>query len=134
MAEVRYPKIQEFLMQSFTRFIAMRARQTGRIPSQREFADYLGVGPASLSQWFTGQRPIAARWQNVLAEKLGPGIYEACDVPARLPENQELRSIVADWYQLNEAQQKEVLELMRKYAAGNAEEADDLASGFLPEN
>jgi hypothetical protein len=131
---VKYPKIKAFLVQAFTRYINMEARRTGNIPKQSDFAKFLGVQATSLGQWITGKRPIADKWQHVIAQKLGPGVYEACDAPVRMPETGELRTIAKDWYNLEPEQQEAILAQMRDMVKQNEKKSQFHIEDAAPEN
>lgn len=78
----------------------------------RSFAEYLEVTEQSLSGWMVGRNIPAGENLRKLARKLGPGIYDALEIPRPAPltayvdevvveldekAQLELRKVIHDW-------------------------------------
>ena len=66
-------------------------RSRGRRISNKEFAEYLGVGRVSLTQWLSGAHPDPENIHRI-AGKLGLEIFDALDLPRPKSSIRELQS------------------------------------------
>lgn len=73
-------------------FISFESK-LGRRSTITEFARHLGVPQTSLSTWINGTSVPAAKAIGILTEKLGPGVYQALDMPVPIinPRLKELK-------------------------------------------
>lgn len=78
-----------------------------------EFARYLGVNGALLSQWMKGTRQPGRRKAPVLAAKLGPEIY---DLLGLARPDSDLREINLVWGQLSKEQRREAVRRVKELA------------------
>jgi transcriptional regulator with XRE-family HTH domain len=67
--------------------------------TQTEFAEYLGVEPGTLGHWMNGRRKPDLESVELLAEKLGPEIY---DLAGYLRPDPQLRRVVSIWHKIDE--------------------------------
>jgi transcriptional regulator with XRE-family HTH domain len=68
--------------------------QAGERKTQKEFAEYLGVAPGTLSHWMNGVRSPDYESCLSLYEKLG---YEIFDVSGFLRPDPQLKRIISMW-------------------------------------
>jgi hypothetical protein len=93
---VRYPKVREFLEREFMRYM-LREGMRGSIAA---WARALEMEPVSLGRYMQGTYKPGSTVQDKLAEKLGPGIYLACDTTPKVPKDKDLLEIVNGWHDL----------------------------------
>ena len=104
-------ELMEFLQHSFAEYVAEKRRRV----SLAEWARYLGVSNASLSQWMNGNREPTGDNVHLLAAKLGVKVYDLLGVPRLLPDNPSLVYITENWYSLSKDQQDEIMKMMEDY-------------------
>lgn len=121
MAETH--SIKQWLIDKFLEWQA----QSGEIKSQREFADYLGVGNTSLSNWISGYRLPTGENIARLASKLGPEIYDQLGLARPDPD---LQAIVQNWEHLSPKERRQFVDIVVK----KAEEATEPSASPIPDN
>lgn len=85
----------------------------GQIPSQTQFADYLGIDSTSLSYYMTGNRKPAQEQAQRMADKLGPKIMDLLDYARTLPRNPVIIALVDEAMELPDKRRRELLELAK---------------------
>ena len=85
------------------------SRRTGGIQSQSDFARWLGVSDASLSNWISKKRLPAGGNLVQLNRKLGNEVNRIMGFPYLMPSNPDLEWIVDNWHCLDEQGQQEVI-------------------------
>lgn len=78
----------------------------------KEFAEYLDMNPAQISQWINGRRIPSKENIDKLAIILGPEVYDALDLPRPDPT---LVYINEKWDQVPAEIQHHVKEIIEKY-------------------
>lgn len=122
-------KSRKYLLEAFAAYVSEQVTAGAGAPSQAEFARYLGIPPASFSQWVLGLRPIPDHWQHVLAGVLGVGIYEACGTP--IPGGDKIAELDAIIKDLR-AQVNRYENIMAHFAAALDVRPDRLVEDGLP--
>ena len=103
-----------FLRQSFAEFMKKEIESGKKIPSQNDFAKWLGVKSTSVSSWITEARPPAGENIDILASKLGLKVYDILGKPEKLPDDERIKLIASRWHLLSEEQKNEILNLVEK--------------------
>lgn len=85
-----------------------------------EFAQYLEVSRDALYKWMNGKRVPDFESIKILAEKLGPEVYESIGLK---PPNMHLQSIELIWDSLSEEQQETYAAEIREQAERNKQKA-----------
>lgn len=93
VAMAKRSPITEYLERQF---IAWQMETGGR-RTVAEFADWLGVPRGTFNKWMNGTRSPGKDHITILAEKLGPGIYDVLGVPR---PDQRLQRIIRNWGRL----------------------------------
>lgn len=88
-------KLGEWLEQQY---VTWQARQGGRRTIDA-FAQYVGVSRVAINRWMNGTRTPDAEYADLIAEKLGPEIYDLLDIPRPDPR---LQAIIRQWGNLPE--------------------------------
>ena len=115
-------EFMEFLQHSFADYVAEKRRRV----SLAEWARYLGVSNASLSQWMNGNREPSGDNVHALAAKLGVKIYDLLGVPRSMPDNPSLVYITENWFSLTQDQKDEIMSTINGYI--NKETESDLGT------
>jgi len=89
--------------------------------SAGEFAKYLRVSAASLSQWMNDARVPVGDNLHRLAAKLGPKVYELVDQPPSLPDDPALRKVAFAWHNLSSDAQEKIMQIIDKSEAPQGE-------------
>lgn len=82
------PTCKDWLVERFSQW----EKDQGRKQSYYAFARYLGVSQTSLSQWIEGAAVPAGDDLRVLAELLGPEVYDTLSLPRPNPQFERLLS------------------------------------------
>lgn len=90
----------------------------GHLVKDAEMARYLDVSNFSFSQWKSGSRTPAGNNLHKLAAKLGPEVYRLTGQPERVPDDPELKILIANWYRLSDEAKEQIRHLIN--------ESDDL--------
>ena len=101
----RMEAMSKFLVEEFYNW----SRRTGGIQSQSDFARWLGVSDASLSNWISKKRLPAGGNLVQLNRKLGNEVNRIMGFPYLMPDNPDLEWIVDNWHCLDEQGQQEVI-------------------------
>jgi DNA-binding XRE family transcriptional regulator len=97
-----------YLKEEFMKFAGREIGRGHPIPSQAEFAKYLGVSPTSLSNWLNELRPPNLDNVDSMAARLGPKIYIIMGMSARMPKDKLFVYIAENWHRLSDAQKGEL--------------------------
>lgn len=92
------------------KFIPWYLGKHNKIPSQTEFAKWLGVNNTNLSQYMNDNRRPDVKQADLLAQKLGPEVYDRLNLPRKMPKDKLLYYIADNWHNLTVEEQKEILE------------------------
>ncbi|NPV56072.1 MAG: helix-turn-helix transcriptional regulator [Anaerolineae bacterium] len=103
-------KLAYYLKERYTVYIRSEIADGRPIPSQSDFAHWLGVNPASLSNWMNALRPPNPENVDAIASRLGLAVYQIMDLSPRVPNDKLFRQIVARWHKLSESQKSEIAE------------------------
>lgn len=98
---------QDFLNDEFIKWMV----KDRRARSQNDFARYLEVSAASLSQWMSGTREPAGDNIHKLGDKLGPRVYEILGLPPMMPRDPGVMFIAKLWPRLNDDQKQRILDV-----------------------
>jgi len=91
------------------KFIPWYLGKHGKIPSQNEFAKWLGIRNTNLSQYMNDNRRPDVSQSDLLATRLGPEVYDRLDLPRKMPKDKALYWIADHWHELTEDEQKSIL-------------------------
>jgi len=67
------------------KFIEWQQKQ-GERKTVREFAQWLGVAQSTVSMWWNNRSTPQGNFVRLLADKLGPEVYDALDLPRPDPD------------------------------------------------
>ena len=101
-------KLAYYLKERYTTYIRKEIDAGHAIPSQADFARWLGVNPASLSNWMNALRPPNPENIDAIASRLGLTVYQIMEVPPRVPNDKLFRQVVARWHKLTDEQKSEI--------------------------
>lgn len=107
----------EFADWLYKRWMIYYNNNNGHV-SQNDFARWLGIGNANLTNYMSGLRKPAAEFVEKLADKLGPAVYDKLDLPRKLPRDKMLLYIVDGWGDFSEQERRELLERARNMREG----------------
>ena len=102
--------------QTFAKWLELQyidwMQKKGEISSQRDFANYLGIDPMSLSNYLNAKRKSPDQETvEKLADKLGPEVYDVLGLARPDPQLQELTSM---WHKLDQETKDEILEMANR--------------------
>lgn len=100
----------EWLRGQYVSWAYKTATKNNRMPSQADFAKWLGMPPTTVSNIMNDLRKPSPEAVHLLADKLGTEVYDRLDLPRRMPRNKMLRYLADHWAKLPEQQQKELYE------------------------
>jgi transcriptional regulator with XRE-family HTH domain len=84
-------------------------KKEGRIKSQREFAEFLGIDSVKLNQYLNSRRKKPdTETVKAIASALGPEIYDVLGLARPDPQLQELTGI---WHKLDQETKSKLLEI-----------------------
>lgn len=104
MTQPLYPKLAQFMQSKFIEY----RKQNGFMKSQTEFAGWIGISQANMNRYINGMQCPSMPNVIVLAEKLGPEIYDVLDLQRPLPNDEMLQEMVKDWDLLNIDQKESI--------------------------
>lgn len=107
----------QWLQQKYAEYVSWYSTRNNKIPSQNEWARYLGITNTNLSQYMLGNRKPDVRQADLLAAKLGMEVYDRLGLPRKMPHNPILYFVADHWTELDENDQKEIQELIRNRLA-----------------
>lgn len=113
MADEKLLVFANFLKQEYHAFSGREIGKGRPIPSQNDFAQWIGVSPTSLSNWMNGLRPPVGENVDLLATRLGMRVYEILDIPPRAPKSGAFAEIAKRWHKMDAPTQRRVLEYVR---------------------
>jgi transcriptional regulator with XRE-family HTH domain len=100
----------------FDAFIEWEKSQPGQRSNFTKFADYLGVKQQAFSSWINDRTIPNLESAELLASKLGKGIYNILSLNGPDPDLQALSRL---WPHLSEEARRTLLAQGEKYAAEN---------------
>lgn len=106
-------KFRDFMNDEFIKWMI----KDRRARSQNDFARWLGVSAASLSQWMSGTRKPTGANVHKLGDKLGPEVYELLELPPMMPRDPGIMLIAKLWHKLNSDQQQKILDVAEEMNA-----------------
>ena len=98
-------EFEKFMNMAFLKYDAERGRKS----SQAEFAGWLELPPETISRYMRGLTTPSGVNLQKLADRLGPGIYDALGVPRRMPSEKrypELARLLESWHELTPDEQE----------------------------
>lgn len=107
-----FADISELLSFSYVAFTEWELSTKTRIPSQNDFAQWIGIPNTSLSVWINKVRTPTGKSIHVLAEKLGPDVYDALGQPRMMPNDKRLKKLAVNWFKLDERTKKQIEEIV----------------------
>lgn len=113
--EPLYPKLKTYMQNAWMKYFL----KNGGAVHVRDFAIECKVSDTNMGRYLVGTQMPSPAAQDKIAIITGPGIYEACDAPMRIPKNKLLLDIVMDFAELNKDEQKDIRNLAREYADRN---------------
>lgn len=108
MEEKKDPRkeFSEFLKRAYAAYIVRETRNGGNVPSQTDFAQWLGVTQTSFSNWINATRPPDIDNLDAVATKLGNEVYAIFGKPPRMPKEPAANVVFTNWYKLTKPQQQ----------------------------
>jgi transcriptional regulator with XRE-family HTH domain len=102
----------EFLENSFVKWQS----QMGKRKTIKEFSEYLGVSRPLLSMWMLGRQRPGPKNIELLANKLGPEVYDVLGFPR---PNPDLQALMAAWNYIPSEKQHAMREQGEQYKIQN---------------
>lgn len=97
---MKYPKIAKYLNEIYIEeIIAHQGRFT-----QADMARKTNQSQQVISKLMLGNNRPSNKTMDAIASVYGPGIYDACDVPRRMPPDPMVAEILANWHKLTESE------------------------------
>ena len=118
-------KLSYYLKERYTAYVKKEIDSGHPIPSQADFARWLGVNPASLSNWVNGLRPPNPENIDAIAARLGLAVYQIMDLPPRVPNDKLFRQIVTRWHRLSDTQKKELADRVLEWLQESGQDASE---------
>ena len=103
-------EMEKFLAEEFEK----ERKKRGWRFSQAQWSKLLGVSQQSLSQWMNGLRLPTGENVFILADKLGPRVYDILGEPRRMPDDPGAQKIIELYYSMNEKERQELLDFADK--------------------
>lgn len=122
-------KFQEYLINEYQRFAEKRRRGSRRtdMPSEAQFAKYLGVSPTTLSSWMTGIRKPDYGSCLHLSQTLGLRVFEACGfAPAVMVTDSKLMQIIDMWRLLTHDEIEQIVEYAERIRQPDGKAGGDM--------
>lgn len=107
-------KLEEFLEAEHLKWMV----REGKKKSQNDFAKWLGVASGSLSQWMNGMRLPSEENVHLLADKLGPKVYDILGHRRSMPKDERFQKLAEYWYEFNEDQRDKLLYISGEIKSG----------------
>jgi hypothetical protein len=102
-------RLSAFLIRKYEEYRQKEIGQNHVAPSEKQYAQFLGVDHNSFSQWKTGGRlPSEVSDIDMMAEVMGDEIYEILEMAPRASRDRRLRNIEKRWRRMNDQQKKEL--------------------------
>jgi predicted transcriptional regulator len=105
--EMKYPEFAKWLEEKFLEWQS----RAGTRKTLGQFADWLGVKRATLSQWWVGNARPSPEYAFILGKHLGIEIYQQLGVVA---PDQTLFDIMCHWDNMSETRRKELAKVLSK--------------------
>lgn len=116
-----------YLRRRFHDWTGRQLGRDGRIPSQAEFAKWIGVPTTSMSVWMNDIRKPTGESVDKLAERLGVEVYDRLGLPRKMPRNKKLYFLASIWDKLPQSAQDELYEraqtLLEQHGPANLRQA-----------
>ncbi len=101
------------------KFLEWQQSEGGR-KTVRQFAAYIGVSPASITQWWNENRVPEGENIQKLANKLGVEVYDVLGLPR---PNENLYYLQKEWDSFSLDEQKRIRDFANNLKYGNEENA-----------
>ena len=108
-------KFNEWLEKNFVEWMA----QAGKVRTQADFAEWLGIHKTQLNMYLTGNRTPTGENVDKLAAKLGPEIYDLLGLARPDPL---LQYVTHNWHKLPEETQNQIREQVETYLANGQQQ------------
>lgn len=112
-------KLAEFLTQAHLDW----NNRVGKVQSQNEFASYVGVSSMAMSRFMTGGGLPNEENRDILAQKLGPKIYDICGKPRRAYDDPEFNVIMEHWPSMSQEERKALIKNLKDIREQDRERA-----------
>jgi len=96
------------------KFLTWQMESGGR-RTVAEFAEWIGLPQSTLSTWWSGKFKPTGDKVKILANKLGPEVYDALDLPRPDPD---LHYLQAHWLTLPGDARRAICDIVDKYKTG----------------
>lgn len=106
-------KHPEFAKWLWLQYMEWQLRE-GACFTRTQFASYLGIEKATLSQWMVGKALPRPEYAFALAKRLGIDVYKQLGVVA---PDKTLFDIMCHWESMSEARKKELAKILSKGSA-----------------
>jgi transcriptional regulator with XRE-family HTH domain len=80
----------QWLQTKYGEYVNWYIKQHAKVPSMAIWAKHLGIRNTNLSQYMNDNRRPDMQQADLLAEKLGPEVYDRLGLPRRMPRDPEL--------------------------------------------
>lgn len=81
--------------------------------SQNDFAKHLKISNANLTNYMTNLRRPGGKFVDILADTLGPQVYDKLDLPRKMPRDPDMRFVIDSMADFNPNERKELIEHIR---------------------
>jgi transcriptional regulator with XRE-family HTH domain len=122
MGEEFQAQLQAFaqlLREEYNKHVGKEIGRGHAVPSQTDFAKWLGVPQVSLSNWINGVRPPNRENMDQLATKLGTRVYDIFGMPHYMPKDRLARQVMERWHALSDSQRREIEERTANFIEDN---------------
>jgi len=108
------PPFGKKLHDAFMAYVKQEMARTNHVPAQADFVAWLGLTTPVYSDLKLGRREPTDRVLDILAEHLGPEVYDWADKPRRMPKDKDLRYLADNWRSFSKRFRTEVRKLAEK--------------------
>jgi undecaprenyl pyrophosphate synthase len=110
----------QWLQQKYGEYVNWHISKYAKVPSQAAWAKHLGIRNTNLSQYINDNRRPDSTQADLLAEKLGPEVYDRLGLPRRMPRDPELYFLAEHFVSdLTENDRADVIALAKERIAKN---------------
>jgi hypothetical protein len=113
------------------KFHLWRGRKLPEMPSQADFAVFLGVPTTNLSTWMNDQKKPGPEYVDIIADKMARArlakrteVYIAAGVPPRMPADKKFSLIALVWDIMPDQVRNEWYEVARNIASEQQQESE----------
>lgn len=126
----KLPPFGERLHGTFIKFVKSEMEKTNHVPSQSDFVAWLGLTTPVYSDLKLGRREPTDRVLDILAERLGPEVYDWANKPRKMPKDKDLRYLSENWRKFSKKFRTELRERAKAELHDTGQEEDSNDENF----